>query len=105
MYLTRDPLSILKGKVLHDMFTENSIERLVGKRQWAPKVEQVVNVSIAKSISIHPVRIIEATRARAQVQKQRALQLGKCAVNSRLLSCKCIPYPKAEKVDFPTRDR
>jgi len=69
MYLTRDPLSILKGKVLHHMFTENSIERLVGKGEWPSKVEQVVNVSIAKSIYIHPVNIIEAARARAQVQK------------------------------------
>jgi hypothetical protein len=33
------------------------------------------------------------------------LQLGKCAVNSRLLPCECIPYPEAEKVDVPTRDR
>jgi hypothetical protein len=32
-----------------------------------------VNVFIAKSINIHPVRIIEAARARAQVQKQRSL--------------------------------
>lgn len=67
MYLPSYPLSVRKGEVLHDVFAENAIERLVWERERSAEVNLIMDVLIPKPIDIHPMSIVNAPRAGAEV--------------------------------------
>lgn len=104
IHFPSDLLPVLEREVLHHMLTEDSIERPIGKRKRPTKVDEVVNILIGKSIHIHPMRIVQPAWARAQVEKQRGLQIRNRAMNSRFLPGEYIPDPESKKVNVPTRD-
>ena len=69
MYLPSYPLSVRKGEVLHHMFAEDTVERLIWERERSAEVNQIVHVLITKSIDIHPVSTVNASRAGTEVQE------------------------------------
>jgi len=69
MYLPSYPLSVRKGEVLHHMFAEDTVERLIRERERSAEVNQIVHVLITKSIDIHPVSTVNASRAGTEVQE------------------------------------
>jgi hypothetical protein len=69
MHLLSNPLSVRKGEVLHHMFAEDTIERLIWERERSAEVNQIVHVLITKSIDIHPVSTVNASRAGTEVQE------------------------------------
>jgi hypothetical protein len=67
MYLPCYPLSVREGKVLQHMFAENAIERLVWERERLAEINPIMDVVIPKPVDIHPMIIVNAAGAGAEV--------------------------------------
>ena len=69
IYFPRQPLSVLKGKVLHHMFAEDAVERLTWEWERPAEVNQIMNVLITKPVDIHPAGVVNTPRAGTEIQE------------------------------------
>ena len=101
--LPRQPLSVLKRKMLQHMLAEDTAERLVGERQRPAEINQVMDILIAKPIDIHPVNIVDAPRAGTEIQKYGCLTGGEKTANAAVLPRDRISGPDSKKMRLPAR--